>query len=99
MPAKIISNNVMMTKKFRDIIDIQRCKMLFCKSDEELVEHFDLNDADDLTKYKSLRPKLAEIILYGEEEIPRTYSISRNNRLYCKGGIQGMKRSFRHYKN
>jgi phage/plasmid-associated DNA primase len=97
MPAKIISNNVMMTKKFRDIIDIQRCKMLFCKSDEELVEHFDLNDADDLTKYKSLRPKLAEIILYGEEEIPRTYSISRNNRLYCKGGIQGMKRSFKNF--
>lgn len=87
----------MKTQQFTDIIDIQKCKYLFCMDDTELGQ-FCNNEADKAEYVKTVRKTLGDIIRNGNEEIRRVYKLSTCNRLYCDGnGLQNLKSDIKNF--
>ena len=82
----------MMSQSFNDEFNIEKCKILFCMNDDELLKYTNYSDYNDYenTKYiKKIKNILKKLILNESNIIKRQYNKSGCNRIYCKGwGLQ-----------
>ena len=89
---KKISHTNMTPQIFYDEFDIEKCKILFCMSDNELLEYTNYTDYSDYenAKYiKKIKNTLKKLILNESNIIERQYNKSGCNRIYCEGyGLQ-----------
>lgn len=81
-----------MTQTFFDEFDIEKCKILFCMEDNELLKYTNYTEYSDYenTKYiKNIKNSLKKLILNETNIIERKYNKSGCNRIYCEGfGLQ-----------
>jgi len=89
---KKISNDNMTTQTFNDEFNIEKCKILFCMNDDELLKYTNYTEYSDYenTKYiKNIKNSLKKLILNETNIIERKYNKSGCNRIYCEGfGLQ-----------
>ena len=89
---KKISNDNKMSQTFNDEFNIEKCKILFCMEDNELLKYTNYEEYSDYenTKYiKKIKNILKKLILNESNIIKREYNKSGCNRIYCKGyGLQ-----------
>lgn len=88
------------TAEYKDVINLQRVKQLFCKSDEEVSKYFNKTDYDAAERasyLKTVRKILGNMLLNNESEISRSYYTSSCNRMYTKDGIQNLEANIRNF--
>ena len=89
---KNISNKNMTPQIFYDEFDIEKCKILFCMEDNELLEYTnytDYSDYENAEYIKKIKNTLKKLILNESNIIERQYNKSGCNRIYCEGyGLQ-----------
>ena len=82
----------MNSQTFKDEFNIEKCKVLLCMNDKELLKYTNYKEYsdDENNKYiKKLKNTLKNLILNESNLVERQYNKSGCNRIYCKGyGLQ-----------
>lgn len=97
----IMSTKCMKPQEFPDIIDIEKCKYLFCLSDTELGQHSKFKDytPNEKSAYlATVKDVLANYIMNGQEKVLQTYLSSSCHRVYVNGfSLQNMKSHIKNF--
>ena len=91
MKKNNLTNN-MNSQIFNDEFEIEKCKILYCLEDKQLLKytnHTEYSDIENTNYVKSIKNSLKKLILSESNIIKRQYNKSGCNRIYCEGfGLQ-----------
>ena len=103
-PPNLISNTINMdisnlSRIHTDIYNMKHIRYLLTLGDKEWSKNFDSSYTKKETKtwLKHYRSLLIRILDNGEKEVKREYTLRKNNRLYCEGGIQTLEKNLRNF--